>query len=369
MKNQIILLSALLTLTLSCKSKKQPHIDVPEAVKVHAIYETDAVAAGLNEDAADDPAIYIHPDDPAKSWIIGTNKRSGLYIYNLQGEELYFAPVGLVNNVDLRYGFPLNDSTKVDILSASNRSFNGITLLKINPETTTLDSISAAPIISQVDEVYGFCMHHNPETNEFFFLVNGKNGIIEKYKLLATPDAKIEAELVDTFSVATQPEGMVVDDLHQLLYVGEEDKGIWRFDMNNHTKTFVAGSSEENKNICFDIEGLAMFLGVNDTDGYLIASSQGNFSYAVFDRMPPNKYIGSFQVVDSDKLDGAQETDGIDVLNFSFNETFKHGIFVAQDGFNFDGDTLNTQNFKLIPWEEIAKSFPTELLIEEKHVY
>src|SRR2546426_138438 len=39
-------------------------------------------------DAADDPAIWIHPSDPAQSTIIGTDKRGGLVVYDLLGTHL-----------------------------------------------------------------------------------------------------------------------------------------------------------------------------------------------------------------------------------------------------------------------------------------
>src|SRR5690349_1849047 len=35
------------------------------------------------EDAADDPAIWVNPKDPAKSAVIGTDKKGGLYVYDL----------------------------------------------------------------------------------------------------------------------------------------------------------------------------------------------------------------------------------------------------------------------------------------------
>ena len=38
-------------------------------------------------DAADDPAIWIHPDDPARSLVIGTDKKGGLEAYSLDGRR------------------------------------------------------------------------------------------------------------------------------------------------------------------------------------------------------------------------------------------------------------------------------------------
>src|SRR3546814_9648074 len=56
-------------------------------------------------DAADDPAIWANPDDPAASLIVATDKKAGLYLYDMKGAVVDFAPVGKMNNVDLRTGF------------------------------------------------------------------------------------------------------------------------------------------------------------------------------------------------------------------------------------------------------------------------
>jgi len=75
------------------------------AVPVLAAYETEPVPT--SGDAADDPAIWANPADPSKSTVIGTDKRSGLAVYDLTGRQLQFLPDGQLNNADIRYEFPL----------------------------------------------------------------------------------------------------------------------------------------------------------------------------------------------------------------------------------------------------------------------
>ena len=64
--------------------------------------ETDPLPDG--RDAADDPAIWVDPADPARSVIIGTNKKGqdGLVVYDLAGGELQAIGGAAMNNVDLR---------------------------------------------------------------------------------------------------------------------------------------------------------------------------------------------------------------------------------------------------------------------------
>ena len=61
-------------------------------------------------DAADDPAIWVHPTDPSLSTIIGTDKLGGLAVYDLGGKQLFYYADSSPNNVDVRYKFPLAGS-------------------------------------------------------------------------------------------------------------------------------------------------------------------------------------------------------------------------------------------------------------------
>ncbi|KAK0357597.1 hypothetical protein LTR94_038840, partial [Friedmanniomyces endolithicus] len=41
-------------------------------------------------DAADDPAIWVNPLDASKSRILGSNKKQGLLVYDLDGRQTQF---------------------------------------------------------------------------------------------------------------------------------------------------------------------------------------------------------------------------------------------------------------------------------------
>ena len=63
--------------------KPAPAAAPPKVAAVTARVET--VPAGSYGDAADDPAIWAHPTDPARSLVIATDKKAGLYVYDMQG--------------------------------------------------------------------------------------------------------------------------------------------------------------------------------------------------------------------------------------------------------------------------------------------
>jgi 3-phytase len=250
-----------------------------------ALAETTPVPQTNKEDAADDPAIWFNSSNPEQSRIIGTDKKGGLVVYNLQGEQLFYYEDGLMNNVDLRYGFVLGSDT-IDLVCASNRSHQNISVYKIN-EDGSLNDLAARELISEMeDEVYGFCLYKSPETGKFFAFINSKAGEVEQWELMPA-NGQIDAKLVRQFKLGTQVEGMVADDENQVLFIGEEVNGIWKFDAEpdgDIQGAQLAKSTEEaNENIRYDIEGLAIYY-LPDGNGYLLASSQGNYSYAVFDR-------------------------------------------------------------------------------------
>lgn len=334
---------------------------------ITADLETTPVPAKAGEDAADDPAIWVCEHNINQSKVIGTNKKDGLAVYNLDGEQVFYYSVGKINNIDNRYNFPLNGDS-VDILVGTNRSNNTLLIYKINKEDGSLEDIAARDIVSEVDDVYGVCMYESHVNNNFYAFLNGKNGVIEQYLLLATPENKIDVELVKTRKLDSQPEGMVADDENGTLYVGEEDKGIWKFGAEPNDTIpgkLIANSGHSNKFIEYDVEGLTLYC-IQGGNGYLIASSQGNYSYAIFSRNGSNEYITSFRITDG-TVDGVEETDGLEVVNLALGDKFPNGLLVVQDGFNYENDTLRNQNFKLVSWDKIAAVTEPNLVIDNSY--
>ena len=114
-------------------------------------------------------------------------------------------------------------------------------------------------------------------------------------------------------------------------------------------------SGEENPDLAYDIEGLTIY--TNDESKYLLTSSQGNNRYAIYDINRAYLYLGAFEVGQGASIDGAEETDGIDVYSGAFSSAYPEGVFVCQDGYNKDekGQSVS-QNFKVIDWRTIKKA-------------
>lgn len=328
-------------------------------VSVTADVETDAVESG--SDAADDPAIWVNPKDPSKSTVLATNKGGGVLVYDLSGKEMYSYKVGKVNNIDIRYDFPLGGK-KVDIAAATNRSNNSVEFFAIDRETSELTNINGDRIKSRMKEVYGFSLYHSLKTGKFYALILGKDGEFEQYEIADNGSGKVNGKLVREFQLGTIAEGLVADDEYGFMYLAEENVAIWKYDAepDNGILPISRVDVADGNRLTPDIEGLTIYYGKDGT-GYLIASNQGKSRYAIYKREGSNEYISSFVIADGDRTDGTSETDGIDVLSFGLGDKFPNGLFISQDDENItDGKTMN-QNFKLVSWDKIAGAVEPKL--------
>lgn len=342
----MMILSLLLTITPIQDTAVFYTVNMKKQITADA--ETDPVESWF--DAADDPAIWVNPTDPNKTRLIGTDKKWGLFVYNLKGREVGAYPVGEINNVDVRYDFPLGNQ-KVDIVGGTNRSDNTISLFSISGNGQ-LSNLNGAPIKPSMKEIYGFGFYHSLRTGKYYALVVGKEGEFEQYELFDNGKGKVEGKKVRSFKLASQSEGVVADDEYGIMYIGEEDVAIWKYDAEPEGSTPTPVDFVKNGRLTADVEGLTLYYGENGK-GYLLASSQGDNSYAIYEREGNNKYVGSFEIVDG-KVDGVSDSDGIDVTSFGLGKEFPYGLFITQDGFNNDGLLIRNQNFKLVSWKKIA---------------
>ena len=109
---------------------------------------------------------------------------------------------------------------------------------------------------------------------------------------------------------------------------------------------------DRNGNITGDPEGLAIYK-TSEIDGYLIASSQGNSTFNIYNRNQPYNFINSFKIASNEFIDEVSDTDGIDISTNYFNEEFSKGLIVVQDGDNSGNEIINKENFKFISAEDL----------------
>ncbi|MCV4272793.1 phytase [Pseudomonas capsici] len=314
---------------------------------VTAVAQSDPVAR--QGDAADDPAIWIHPKNPAQSRVLGTNKKQGLLVYDLKGKQLQELAVGRLNNVDVRPGFMLGKQ-KVDLAVASNRDRNSLSLFSIDRTSGVLGEAGEIP--TPLAQIYGICLFQ-PASGEIYAFANDKDGSFLQYRISA-PDGKARGELVRSFKVDSQPEGCVADDQRQRLFLGEEDVGVWAVDARADQPATLSSVIKVGDVVHADVEGLALYQ--SEQHDYLVISSQGNDSYVVVDAEAPYALRGTFRVGLNARLgiDGTSETDGLEVTSANLGGPWSKGMLVVQDGRKRMPE--QAQNFKFVPWADVVKT-------------
>jgi 3-phytase len=309
-----------------------------DLASVAPVAETKPVAS--RDDAADDPAIWINPSEPAESRILGTDKQAGLYVYDLKGAERQFVAAGALNNVDLRQNVTIG-AWSGDIAAASNRSNDTITLFTINggnvEQSGSLPSIVAEP--------YGLCM--GVREGAIFVFVAHKTGDFLAYRL----DGPDTGSLSGRIKLQSQLEGCVFDDDAATIYIGEEERGIWKtsYSDNAFSDPVLIDEVDGESGVSADVEGLALYKPKKGV-GYLIASSQGNDSFAVYS-LETERFLGRFAIADGDDIDGAEETDGVEASAVALGAGFPRGVLIVQDGFNRPRG--ERQNFKIVDWRDV----------------
>ncbi|HWI71141.1 MAG TPA: phytase [Baekduia sp.] len=383
------LLSPLLLLALLAVPAAAGAADGPVAVS--ALRETPAVFDDeADRDAdSDDPAIWVNPLLRGRSFFVGTKKNAGLSAFDLQGRVLQDIPApaggGRFNNVDGLTGVRVGGLLPRDVMLVTDRGLDRLRTYVVDPIAATfgrppLREVTApdAPFVFSAtpDEVatqttaYGLAAFS--ERGVAYAVVSRRSRTSLALLRLKATRSGVSYDLVDTITFPKtftlsdgtawtpcedpgddpQFEGMVVDARRGLLYAGQEDVGIWRVAVSGRgfgrtpvlqekVREFgVPGVYDPDEDECVagadpgfggthisaDVEGLTVDGGV------LLASSQGDDTFAVFGDRGLGAYRGSFHVVDSAATDSVQESDGAQLLLTPLGSDFPRGIFITQDG-------------------------------------
>ncbi len=290
-------------------------------------------------DLADDPALWVHPSNPALSLILGTNKEEGLFVYDLAGRDHQHLDIGRVNNVDVRG----------NLVVASNDQVNGLSWLRIT-------ATENGAIIRHLGDTrvrraapYGVCLgllDGSPVAG-----VTYTDGAVELWRATDHGDA-ITTELVRTERLGGQLEGCVFDDAERRLFVGEEDHGVWSLELSDPASTpREVDTIAAGQGLIDDVEGISLY-AEEDGTGYLVVSAQGADRFVLYERQPPHRVVGAIRITSSrdGTVDGVSHTDGVEA-NSAALPRYPRGLLIVQDDANpwIEKD----QNFKLVDWRSV----------------
>lgn len=322
------------------------HTSSSSVARIPARAETPPV--GIAGDAADDPAIWVTPN-PDHTRVIGTQKKGGYYVYDLDGRVVQELLLGRPNNVDLVDGFAWRDGA-APLVVASDRADNTIPLFRLDPASGRMETTPRARIATGFAEVYGVCV--GKRGAETLVVATSKIGEVGVWRISPVGDGAT-GEKIAAFALGSIAEGCVLDGANNAYYVSQELVGLWRVgfeDAAGASKTLVdkvgAGGG-----LIADVEGVTLWDGAGGA-GYLIVSVQGRSVYNVYDRAPPHAFRGAFRIGHGPGGDEVSGTDGIAVSSAPLGPNYPRGLFVAQDDVNTD--PAATQNFKYASWADIA---------------
>ncbi|MGW7454799.1 phytase [Streptomyces sp. NPDC054787] len=307
---------------------------------------------------------------------------------------------GRFNNVDLITGLRFPDG-RHDVAVVSDRGRDQLRVYRIDPErraaplVDVTDEAAAPPVFSAgQDEVndqrtaYGLAAYTDRRSGRSFALTSRRHATsLALAELLPTAGGKVGYRTVRTTSLPSsftlpdgstwapcaepgelpQVEGMVVDPDTGDLYAGQEDVGIWKLDAdlrsparliekvrsfgvpgtwNPQTEECEAGADPGfgGRHVSADVEGLTLWRDPEHPGhgGYLLASSQGDDTFAVFDRERGNAFVRSFRIAAGTRPgapDGSEVCDGAAVMSAPLGTKFPNGLLVVQDGSNTPGTT------------------------------
>jgi 3-phytase len=281
-------------------------------------------------DVADDAAIWVNPADPTKSFVIGESKASsgGLHVFDLTGKEVSrYASNAAISNIDLRG----------DIVAAANRTTKAVDVFKIDAtgKLTKLGSFGTG-----MSDVYGFAL--GKADGKLYAFVSTHTGLVRQFDVKV--DGRVSATAVRDIKRGAITEGLTVDDANGAVYIAEEDKGVYKYGLNPASgQTNKTVDTVGSHGIVADLEGNAIY-DAGSGKGYFVGSSPGNSEFKVYDRQS-DAYLGTF------KVDGVENTDGMEISSASLGGAFGKGMLVVHD--EFTGGT--TSNYKYVPWESIQK--------------
>ena len=347
MGRPILIFSLFIGILFSCKQEKEK-IAQP---KIAASVITDTVSYDT-----DDPAIWMHPSDPSKSLVIGTDKDSlgALYVFNLEGkviDSLVRKGIQRPNNVDVGYGLALADgltdfAVTGERLTSRLRFFSLPDMKELNPGGFEIFLGEEGP---DFRDLMGVALYKSPSTGKQYVIAGRKNGpkdgtYLWQYEITAAAD-DIQLELVRKFgqySGKKEIEAIAVDAALGYIYYSDEGVGVRKYaaepDMGNEELALFA-----TEGFADDHEGISIY-EVDDSSGYLLVSDQEANLFHVFPREGSPENPHAHPLITKILL-STNQSDGSEVSSRSFGPKFPRGIFIAMS---------DNKTFHFYRWEDVA---------------
>lgn len=316
----------------------------------------------------DDPAVWVHPTDPARSLILGTDKiarTGGLYVFGLDGAvRQTIAPLDRPNNVDIEHGVA-TPAGPIDIAVLTERRRHRLRVFRIHGDAGRLEDLAPAglPVLGGMrgarQQPMGIALYKRPRDGAVFAIVAPKLGDEREYLWqyrLTFDGAASQATLVRRFGafsglgpapdVDGEIEAVTVDDALGYVYYADEQYAVrkWAADPDDPARDQELAVIGRDGYLG-DREGLAIYRR-DDATGYLVSSDQveGGTRLMIYPRegRPGAPHDHRLLAVIPTPADA---TDGLEVVSRPL-PGFDGGLLVMMNS--------RPKNFLLFPWNAVA---------------
>ena len=299
---------------------------------------------------SDDPAIWVNSKDPAASLIIGTDKEvnGGLYVFDLHGKVVKMVTeLGRPNNVDIAYGFKLNDEL-VDIVITTERSNNQLRIFSV-PDMEPIDN-GGLEVFEGVDERGPMGIAFYTASDGILYAIVGRTdgpleGYLWQYRIEDAGNGNVKLVKVREFgkySGVKEIEAIAVDNELGFVYYADEAFGVRKYYANpamGNEELALFGTDDFGR----DIEGISIYK-TDDKTGYILISDQQVGTFNIYPREGTLEDPNSHQIIKAVEL-MTLESDGSEVSSTNLGPEFPKGIFVAMS---------TDKTFHIYDWRDIA---------------
>lgn len=339
-------LPPLLALALGVSCAQPGKVIAPNALKPVVITEP-------TRHDTDDPALWIHPTDRAKSLVIGTDKNTdgALYAYDLDGRIVQRAgDLKRPNNVDIAYGLPLG-GRPVDIAVTTERELQRLRVFSL-PDLKPVDNGDLVVFGGDKDRApMGIALYRRPRDGALFAIVGGKGGPTEgylgQYQLSDDGTGRVKMKLVRQFgrySGKKEIESIAVDAELGYVYYSDEAFGVRKYAADPDAPE--AGRELATIGMtgyASDHEGISIYK-LNDGTGYILVSDQQANQFRIYKREGEPGRPHEHTLVKTVPV-STIESDGSEVTSLVLSPKFPSGLFIAMS----EGKV-----FHYYSWDDIA---------------
>jgi 3-phytase len=208
------LILLLLSVLAACSRPSHPSVDIRPALATAPV-----------SDDPDDPAVWVHPSERARSLIVGTNRvkapAGALVVFGLDGKiRQTISGLDRPNNVDVEYGLIVGGQP-TDIAVLTERLKHRLRIFKISRDGGLLTDISSdggAPVLEgetgERSEPMGIALYRRPRDGAVFAIISPKTGprqgYLWEYRLEDDGAGRVKATQVRRFGGFSGTDGIEV---------------------------------------------------------------------------------------------------------------------------------------------------------------